>query len=251
MMRILGTNAGRFGTPVLSAWFLFASVLATALSLAVIGSLNAREFGYQGDPVSLFWTTLIVTACVATPIATIVAQNNLNISSLRRTVEAMGPTDGLTGLLNRSFFELAIRDERSRMEHSHRKAAIALFEVDKLDALRAELGDDFADQIVRQVSVIAHTELRGPFDKLARWSHETFIILLSDVTVSQAVNICERLRERIDDATMRYRGDRTNVTASFGVAQFSSDESLEDATIEADEALYNAQRFGRNQVRAA
>ena len=50
---------------------------------------------------------------------------------------------------------------------------------------------------------------------------------------------------------MRYRGERIGVTASFGVAAFAPEQSLEDAVERAGEALYNAQRFGRNQVRAS
>lgn len=235
----------------LSAWKQFSWILATAVSLTMTGALAAYALGYANELTSLLLVAMFVSACIAAPVGVIIAQNEYRNGLTPRGAAGAGPTDRLTGLLNRQFFEMAMIDERQRIEQTQRTAAIAIFEIDKISVLRADLGDQFADQVVRQVAVIAYTELRGPFDRLARWSDEAFIILLSDVSVGQALKICERLRQRIEDATVRFRSDRARVTASFGVAPLVSEQEFEDTIAEAEDALHNSRRFGRNQVRSA
>lgn len=237
--------------PQSDAWWLFAAINASAFSLACIITLKAGEFGFAPQSDALFRMTLLVTACVALPISAIVAQHRLALDVLHEALRALAPTDALTGLLNRRFFELTARDELKRMERTGAPCAIAVVEVDHLDRFNRQFGKRYGDNAVREVSALAHQQLRGPFDRLGRWQDDQLIILLSDVSMFQAEEICERLRIAIDEAEFFHKGRTSHVTASFGVAPLQAGSSLEDAAELADAALKEARRFGRNQVRAA
>ena len=65
---------------------------------------------------------------------------------------------------------------------------------------------------------------------------------------AQSRGLAERLRQSMANATLAEVG---TVTASFGVAQYRPQESVEDWVNRADEALYTAKRGGKNQVAAA
>ena len=89
---------------------------------------------------------------------------------------------------------------------------------------------------------------RGPLrsaDVAARFGGEEFSILLPQTAAAEAAAIAERIRSNIEHA----RFEHNYVTASIGVASCSAEvcETM-DLVGDADKALYEAKRLGRNQV---
>lgn len=229
---------------------MFGGTVITAL-LAAFALTWLGEFlniGFVRDTLALVFLS---TLFAAVPIAFISAHYTLRLRTLEDAVAAIRPTDRVTGVLNREFFEIAMRDEQQRMVASRRHGAVGIFEIDQLAQARSNYGDKFCDEAKRQICTIAHSSLRGPFDKLAVWNDHRFIVLLSDVSIGQAVDICDRLRQLIDDSTVRYRTQTARLTLSFGVSTLEPADSVDDAIEQAEAALKDACRFGRNQVRAA
>jgi len=68
---------------------------------------------------------------------------------------------------------------------------------------------------------------------------------MSHGTASAANNLAEKLRALIADQPFAEVG---TVTASFGVAEFRADETLDDWLKRMDDALYQAKAMGRNRV---
>ncbi|MEO0983497.1 MAG: GGDEF domain-containing protein [Pseudomonadota bacterium] len=234
---------------VVDAWMFFFMTTATALALAAIVSIIASQtLGVPQSPAGLLSTNLVVAACVAIPMAAIAAQHDYKLHRYQRELEAMASTDPLTGLLNRRSFKKAAREELARMPRTQQTATVALFDLDHFKALNDKYGHNFGDVVLARIAEIAHSELRGPFDKLGRWGGEEFVILLSDVTKAQADSVCERLRARIEASTIRQGRLEAGVTASFGLAGLTPENELESAIEQADAALYEAKRLGRNRI---
>ena len=90
--------------------------------------------------------------------------------------------------------------------------------------------------------------MRQPVDALARWGGEEFAILLTSVTLDQAYSVVERLRSVIEDASFDEVAPGLSVSASFGITTFNASSSLHAALREADRALYEAKKTGRNRT---
>lgn len=85
---------------------------------------------------------------------------------------------------------------------------------------------------------------------LARFGGEEFIALLPNTTLDDAVIIANRLCKKIEDHQVNIQNKFFfNFTVSIGVSQLQSQEN--DLTVlikNADIALYQAKKNGRNQV---
>jgi len=61
--------------------------------------------------------------------------------------------------------------------------------------------------------------------------------------------LAEDLRKKVEAQTVILRREATHITASIGVASFPKDAQLKEELIQqADSALYNAKKRGRNRV---
>jgi diguanylate cyclase (GGDEF)-like protein len=90
-------------------------------------------------------------------------------------------------------------------------------------------------------------------DILGRYGGEEFVILLPETNGKGALKAAERLRERIENLRISTDAGNLSVTISLGVTSIekSSDhiQTLDMLVKYADEALYEAKRFGRNCVK--
>jgi diguanylate cyclase (GGDEF)-like protein len=98
--------------------------------------------------------------------------------------------------------------------------------------------------------LVAHTlrqQLRLK-DSLARYGGEEFVILLPGIDDQEGRRIGQRLRESLEQVPSFYSpiGILPGVTASIGLAQMQSRDSLEGLIARADKALYQAKQQGRN-----
>ena len=224
---------------------LFAAIVVSALTLAVIISLKVSEFGWIANPSLFFATTLLITCLVAVPIACFAWQFEVESEDLKESV----PTDPLTGLMNARHLELSMTEASGWLARDHPSCCVAMFEIDHLDRITDIHGQAFADDIIRWVAQTVHGKMRSPFDKLSRVRDGQFIVVLSDITLEQAEGVCERLLRQIKAAATDIEAEGNKLTLSFGVALLSDETTFVAARNEAADALFDAQRFGRNQVR--
>jgi diguanylate cyclase (GGDEF)-like protein len=91
--------------------------------------------------------------------------------------------------------------------------------------------------------------LRSTFrsdDIVGRYGGEEFIVLIPGISAEGAVQVVEGLRAQLVEALAK--GNTPSFTASFGVADSTQAEALEDVIEAADEALYAAKRAGRDRI---
>ena len=150
--------------------------------------------------------------------------------------------------MNRRSFSASLDDELKRMARTREAAAVILFDLDHFKRLNDEHGHHVGDQVLIEVASIAYSELRNPFDRLARWGGEEFVILLHDMTEETARGVCERLRHRISELSIEHQGELVSVTASFGGSILRPDQPFAGALHQADIALYEAKLNGRDRV---
>ena len=126
---------------------------------------------------------------------------------------------------------------------------LLLFDIDHFKQVNDRLGHPAGDRILRGVSDLAAASLRSD-DVLARYGGEEFAVLMPSTDLPTAIEVAERLRQRIEAATFDACGTAAGVTVSIGVATLAlaSEASGHALLTAADEALYRAKRRGRNRV---
>jgi diguanylate cyclase (GGDEF)-like protein len=83
----------------------------------------------------------------------------------------------------------------------------------------------------------------------ARYGGEEFALILPNFVRSEAVQLAERIRQRVASEPFVFQGKNTSATMSLGVASFPTDATTASQVIRvADERLYRAKNGGRNQV---
>jgi diguanylate cyclase (GGDEF)-like protein len=150
-------------------------------------------------------------------------------------------TDSLTGLLTRRSLEGGVRD----LQDSGLQYSVAYGDLDHFKRLNDVFGHDAGDRALRTFSQVLRDSLR-PADIPCRYGGEEFVIVLPGCGVPEAVQVLERVMQRIADRLSA--GHHPNFTVSFGVA--SSDQAPDFAQVVAlaDEALLRAKSGGRNEI---
>jgi diguanylate cyclase (GGDEF)-like protein len=158
--------------------------------------------------------------------------------------------DGLTGIFNRQhFFDAAVASLKY-CEKSAREACVIVIDLDNFKAVNDSYGHAAGDLVLKCAVAICKSHLRS-IDIFGRLGGEEFGILLPDCTLETAMQRAEELRAAIVGLCSGDGGIDFPVSASFGVAGTRvSGYNLRQLLIDADGALYQAKREGRNRVAA-
>lgn len=167
----------------------------------------------------------------------------LNQSRLARKHRHEALTDPLTGLVNRRAL-FALYGNNPLPPHT----ALIIFDLDDFKLVNDRYGHDAGDRVLLQFARVLRENYRAT-DTAARLGGEEFILVIPDSSALAAIRVAERIREgfaeiEIDASLVSFC---CTVSAGFAIAQ---DEgiTLEHLLREADTALYQAKRNGRNQV---
>jgi two-component system, cell cycle response regulator len=164
-------------------------------------------------------------------------------------LEQLARTDVLTGLANRRHADDVLRATIASARRHRRTLSAVLVDVDNFKSVNDLHGHAAGDAVLREIAVRLTAGLREE-DTAARWGGEEFLLLLPDS--SDAGVVCERLRAAVGGRPMNVHGLlELPVTASFGWAPWSGDETGEALIGRADVALYAAKAAGRDRVVAA
>lgn len=162
-------------------------------------------------------------------------------------------TDGLTGVFNNRHFQTALDKELSRSQRKNSQLALVLVDIDHFKKFNDEHGHPTGDFVLTEFCRVMSKCLRE-YDILARYGGEEFIIILPETSAADAAIVAEKLRAAVENASFKEERKILRVTASFGISSLApaQDEPYDKKALikEADIALYDAKKRGRNQVAA-
>ena len=161
-------------------------------------------------------------------------------------LSAIAIRDDLTGLYNRRYFLGRLQEEMSLASRSGSSLHLAIIDLDHFKQVNDTYGHPAGDEVIRRFSAVASVGLRRS-DILARYGGEEFVVLFPHVSTASCVAALDRLREEF--AAQKYPfADELRNTFSAGLVQYQQNETAQDITRRADEALYKAKSSGRNCV---
>jgi diguanylate cyclase (GGDEF)-like protein len=164
----------------------------------------------------------------------------LNQVRIARHHQREAETDALTGLFNRrALFERSLRLRGS--------VAVAVFDIDHFKQVNDRHGHQVGDTVLQTFASLLAANVRDG-DLAARLGGEEFVIILSEATMDQATQIAERVRESFAGQQFISASGSFVVTVSAGIAGGDSETDIIALLRQADTALYDAKRSGRNRV---
>jgi diguanylate cyclase (GGDEF)-like protein len=172
--------------------------------------------------------------------------NRRKIQMQTRALEELAMNDSLTGIMNRRHFLTEIDKEMTRSQRHGHDLSLAIFDVDHFKNVNDKYGHLTGDKVLVSLCRLIQDNIR-PHDIFSRWGGEEFILLSPDTNAALMADLCERLREMI--ANHAEEG-LPPITASFGLSDYHTGDSIEGMIQRADVALYKAKYGGRNCIRS-
>ncbi|MCH8538477.1 MAG: GGDEF domain-containing protein [Alkalimonas sp.] len=166
----------------------------------------------------------------------------------RHRFKRMAEFDALTGVSNRYHFNELAAQSLSHCKKQQLTVGVVMFDLDHFKHINDQFGHAIGDWVLKQVVESCRNFMRLD-DIFGRLGGEEFAIMLPGCHADKALMLAEICRDAIEDIDTSASGHEFRLTASFGVT--SSDGSgydLKQLLADADAAMYDAKKQGRNQV---
>jgi diguanylate cyclase (GGDEF)-like protein len=157
--------------------------------------------------------------------------------------------DGLTKAYNKKYFLDRIRVELAFTGRHKSPLSLILFDIDHFKKINDTHGHLAGDKVLVALAQHVSRLLRAE-DVFARYGGEEFVVLCRQTELANAEILAQRIRATIEQLEIIFKGDRIPVTVSLGVAMIPTPNvaDVDSFIANADEALYEAKRSGRNRV---
>lgn len=159
-------------------------------------------------------------------------------------------TDGLTGLAVHRHFQNVLTAETTRSDRHGTPLALVMVDVDDFKLCNDTYGHQVGDLVLREIAVVMRGELRA-YDLASRYGGEEFGIVLPNTSLRQAQAFAQRLLAAVAGGVSVPSHPRLRVTISEGVAEYQAHTGKDRLIRDADQALLEAKRRGKNRVVAA
>jgi diguanylate cyclase (GGDEF)-like protein len=156
--------------------------------------------------------------------------------------------DPLTGIYNRRQFETLAHAELARAQRYMRPLSVLMIDIDFFKRVNDTFGHEMGDWVLKMVATTINSAKRDP-DVAARIGGEEFALLLPETALDAARLVAERIRELVRKNSHAVGKEQLALTISVGVADATVRSSGIEAVLrDAERALHEAKRQGRNQV---
>jgi diguanylate cyclase (GGDEF)-like protein len=176
-----------------------------------------------------------------------VAQNVDTLNQIRK-LRAIASRDFLTDMYNRRhFFELGPTLVKHCLERGDSCCA-AVLDIDHFKKFNDVYGHETGDFVLKTVARKLRELVDDNYHLTARLGGEEFGILFRNMSVQQATEYCDFIREEIGQTLVVVKGEQLCVNVSVGVADIVEEETFDNYLHAADQYLYMAKNSGRNRV---
>jgi diguanylate cyclase len=155
----------------------------------------------------------------------------------------MALIDPLTKVYNRNMLETL---------NEHRKfhpdcISFAMIDIDDFKIINDNYGHQKGDKILRMLGELIKKNIRTD-DICVRYGGEEFLLAFKNTDNETALKILERIKSSFCEQIFYRDGKEIFCTISVGLALGDKDEDNESIISNADKALYQAKRNGKNSI---
>lgn len=167
---------------------------------------------------------------------------------LELSLMEMAHTDTLTGLPNRSQFQLIAERAISASGASIAGLALMFIDLDDFKAVNDQYGHDIGDRLLVEVAHRISRALRAS-DTVCRFGGDEFVVWFSTIHSDQHLHTIGQKIIRSLSEPISIAGCVCRIGASIGVARYPTDgDDPETMLRAADQAMYQVKHRGKNAV---
>jgi diguanylate cyclase (GGDEF)-like protein len=178
----------------------------------------------------------------------VAAVSMLSLAGMRSDVQhrAGAFVDPLTGCLNRAALENRIQELTEQSAINRQPVGLIVGDIDHFKLINDTYGHPAGDAVLVDVAYALRKQMRA-YDSVYRIGGEEFLVVLPGSDLAKVADVANLLRRAIEETP---KGAGLVTTMSFGVSASTEGGLFDYRAVysEADEALYEAKRAGRNRV---
>jgi diguanylate cyclase (GGDEF)-like protein len=175
---------------------------------------------------------------------------NWALGRAKQDAEELAASDPLTGALTRRAVLPLIEKTLKRVARTGNPACVAMIDIDWFKSVNDRFGHLAGDLVLRRV-VESIRACSRTSDAIGRYGGEEFVLLLPGADQNAGERLVGRVRSAVAAIDWSDIGPNLKVSVSCGMASMRATDTLEGVLARADEALYEAKRGGRDQLRVA
>lgn len=230
----------------LLAWTIY-SMGVFLFALTYSGDLPFSAFGLHSYQIASAIEAILLSFALADRIRLLRMEREAARHNERRAME-LALTDELTGLYNPRFFRAQIGPEIQRAENLGQPLSLIMLDVDDFKQYNDTFGHIQGDRVLTRLGDIIKRQVRTT-DHACRYGGEEFAIIMPACTGLQAMEASERIRRAFGSQIFTpARGVDLRSTVSMGVSEYASGLSSQELVDRADQALYQAKKWGKDRV---
>lgn len=165
---------------------------------------------------------------------------------MNRSLDLATRIDPMTGLANRRDIMEKIEREFSRSQRHLRTFSVMLLDLDNFKRVNDTYGYNDGDDVLVEVARVLMGCVRNE-DVCARWGGEEFLFLLTETALEGAVTLARKILESISMTEFKANRPGIRITASIGLCEYLTGQSIYDCIASADQALRQAKQGGKNR----
>lgn len=231
-------------------------VIATATVLQLANSISIWV-AYPNGPrlidellnlgcLALLLPTLAMVSVHARTLVKRRKQQNLEREKALQTLNFLSVHDTLTGLYNRRHMLACLEQEARKTARFGVPFTVGILDIDFFKRVNDQHGHAVGDAVLKRFSEIASSVFE-PFETVARWGGEEFVVLMPEAEGCSAYRRLQELRAAIHQHDWNALHPGLRVTFSAGLATYR-DGAIECLMEAADQALYDAKHAGRDRI---
>jgi diguanylate cyclase (GGDEF)-like protein len=163
----------------------------------------------------------------------------------------LATTDVLTGLMNRRRAVEVLEGELERCWRGAQTLGVAMIDIDHFKRVNDTWGHEAGDLVLKEVGQRLQRACRN-YDSVVRWGGEEFLVICPQAAQDEISIVAERMRETVGEKPIIAAPDTPHsITVSIGTTSVPAGRRSTPtvAIAQADRALYDAKRAGRDRVR--
>lgn len=180
---------------------------------------------------------------------------NQQLEEANLRLQQLSSIDSLTGIANRRQLDEILQNEWRRAFRHDSPISIVMFDLDEFKRFNDSYGHQAGDECLRQVATVLQEGVHRAGDLVARYGGEEFAAVLPDSDLKGALQYAESARLAVEELAITHSSSPVGsvVTLSAGVASALPRRGGSPAELiaQADRALYQAKRKGKNRVEDA
>ena len=140
-----------------------------------------------------------------------------------------------------------ILEKKVKEDTEDKKICIALGDIDNFRKIVDLYGNQCGDALIKEVAIEMNNFMQ---DKgiVGRWSGEEYLLIFENMLGEDAYYYLNCLKKQIKITNFTYLDEKFSLTMTFGVVEYSSDNTIDSNIIEAEKKVCLGKQSGRNTI---